>query len=289
MVSGYDFLPLLRRWATARRAYRGAGAVKQMKLTHTKHDKFTDSLSEVVKSLIPIMSIIVLLMLAMTFVFDLPDDQKVKPEHWIRFAGGAVMVILGMSLFLYGSGKSMMKFGAEAGGYIFGKGKLLLILGFGFFLGYLVTNAEPDLLVLARQVNGVDSAIGKTMLISSISVGTGIFLSIALYRVVKKIRFIKVVLVSYALIFAFAIGEMFMTDIVASLANNKPMIALAFDSSGVTTGPVTVPFILSFAAGAAGMLKDEDEQSGNASFGMVGITSVGAIIAVLILGVFFHV
>jgi hypothetical protein len=185
-----------------------------------------------------------------------------------------------MSLFLYGSGQSMMKFGSKAGGYIFKKGKLALILLFGLFLGYLVTNAEPDLLVLSRQVNQVNPNIGKTLLISSISLGTGLFLSIALCRVVFKIHFVKVVLISYAIIMVCAVAEMFI------LPNNRPMIALAFDSSGVTTGPVTVPFILSFAAGASSMLKGKQES--NASFGMVGITSIGAIVAVLILGVFFR-
>jgi hypothetical protein len=219
-------------------------------------------------------------MLAMTFLFDLRPDDKIKPVDWMRFIGGTLMVVFGMSLFLYGSGISMMNFGSKAGSFIFKKGILALILGFGFFLGYLVTNAEPDLLVLSRQVAGVNPEIHKTMLITIISLGTGLFLSIALFRVVFKISLVKVLLISYSLIFAFAIVEMFV------LPDNRPMIALSFDSSGVTTGPVTVPFILSFAAGASNMIKG-DQQS-NPSFGMVGITSVGAIIAVLILGVFFR-
>jgi hypothetical protein len=89
-------------------------------------------------------------MLVITFGFDLPPEQEVTSELWISFIGGTVLVIVGMALFLYGSGISMMKFGSKAGSYIVGKGKLGIMLLFGFFLGYLVTNAEPDLLVLSR-------------------------------------------------------------------------------------------------------------------------------------------
>ncbi|MDR0223095.1 MAG: DUF1538 domain-containing protein [Oscillospiraceae bacterium] len=247
-----------------------------MKITHTKHNKFTDSLSEVVKSLIPIIAIIVSLMVVLTFFVDLPPEKKIDTELWASFIGGTFMVIFGMSLFLFGSGRSMMNFGSKAGGFIFKKGKLPLILFFGFFLGYLVTNAEPDLLVLSRQVAGVNPNIHKTLLISVISVGTGLFLSIALFRIVYKIHLVKVLFFSYSVVFATAIISMFIAP---------DLVALSFDSSGVTTGPVTVPFILAFAAGASQMLKGEQES--NPSFGMVGITSVGAIIATLLLGVYF--
>jgi hypothetical protein len=218
-----------------------------------------------------------MLVLAVWFNDSLAPEQKITPELWVSFAGGTVMVIFGMSLFLFGSGVSMMKFGSKAGSFIFEKGKVPLILFFGFFLGYLVTNAEPDLLVLARQVAQVNPDIHKTVLISVISLGTGLFLAIALFRIIYKIHLVKVLLISYAVVFAFAIAGMFFM---------RDMVPLGFDGSGVTTGPVTVPFILAFAAGASSMLKGEQES--NASFGMVGITSVGAIIAVLVLGAYFN-
>jgi hypothetical protein len=215
-------------------------------------------------------------MLVLTFFFDLPPGLEVSSELWIAFIGGTVLVIAGMSLFLFGSGRSMMKFGEKTGSFIVSKGKLGLMLLFGFFLGYLVTNAEPDLLVLSRQVALVNPAIHKTVLISIISIGTGLFLAIALFRAIKGIHLVRILLAAYATVFTIAVALMF-------FAPN--MVPLSFDSSGVTTGPVTVPFILAFAAGVSRMIKNEQES--NASFGMVGITSIGAILAVLIMGVVF--
>jgi hypothetical protein len=103
-----------------------------------------------------------------------------------------------------------------------------------------------------------------------------LFLSIALFRAIKGIHLVRILLAAYATVFTIAIVLMF-------IAPN--MVALSFDSSGVTTGPVTVPFILAFAAGVSRMIKGEQES--NASFGMVGITSIGAIMAVLVMGVIF--
>jgi hypothetical protein len=120
----------------------------------------------------------------------------------------------------------------------------------------------------------VNPAIHKTFLISIISIGTGLFLTIALFRAIKGIHLVRVLLASYMIVFAIAIVLMFLAP---------DMVALSFDSSGVTTGPVTVPFILAFAVGVSRMIKGEQES--DASFGMVGITSIGAILAVLIVGV----
>jgi len=236
-----------------------------------------DSLKEVLLSLSPVIAIITILLLVITFGFDVPPEQEAPPEIWGSFIGGTVLVIAGMSLFLYGSGISMMNFGSKAGRFIVGKGKLGLMLLFSFLFGYLVTNAEPDLLVLSRQVMVVNPAIHKTLLITVISIGTGLFLAVALFRAIRGIHLVKVLLASYAVIFAFATVLMFVAP---------GMVALSFDSSGVTTGPVTVPFILAFAAGASGMIKGEQES--DASFGMVGITSIGAILAVQVIAVVFR-
>jgi hypothetical protein len=148
--------------------------------------------------------------------------------------------------------------------------KLLLIVVVTFAMGAVITIAEPDLQVLARQV----PAIPNMTLILTVAVGVGVFLVIAVLRILFRIRLSVLLIIFYTAAFILAI-----------FASNT-FIPVAFDSGGVTTGPITVPFILAMGLGIASIRSDKDSQDD--SFGLVALCSVGPILAVLLLGIFYN-
>lgn len=226
-----------------------------------------ESISEVLYATLPITILILVLQL---ITGKLPTDVLVS------FIGGAVMVMLGLTLFLIGVKIGFLPVGELMGAKIVEKGRLWLILLFGFVLGFAATVAEPDLQVLASQVNQVsEGAITKSVLIISVAVGVGIFVSIAVLRVFLNLPIIYLLIPGYAL--AFAIGAFTPSE----------FFAVSFDAGGVTTGPMTVPFILALGVGVASVARKKGSP-GNDDFGLVGLASIGPILAVLLLGVFFR-
>lgn len=185
------------------------------------------------------------------------------------FAVGAALLIVGMTLYTLGSGMSMEPIGEHIGASVTSTKKVWLILAVCFAVGLIVTVAEPDLTVLATQVGNIDNAV----LLVSVGVGVGVFMVIAVLRILLKIRLNILLAVLYAAVFVIA----------AFVSENY--IPLAFDSGGVTTGPITVPFILAFGAGISGVIGGSHSQED--SFGMVGICSIGPVLAVLILGLVY--
>ena len=151
---------------------------------------------------------------------------------------------------------------------------LWLIIGLGIALGFAVTISEPGLQVLADQVMDVSNGeIPKSLLMVTVSLGLGIFLALSLVRIIYKISLRIILLGSYILVFLLAIFS------------SPNFFAVSFDAGGVTTGPMTVPFILAFGVGMSSV-SGAKTTSGD-SFGFVGLASVGPILAVLILGMIF--
>lgn len=182
------------------------------------------------------------------------------------FICGAVFLIIGMTFFSVGAEISLMKIGEKTGKYVAKKRKIWLFILFGFLLGFLVTIAEPDLIVLAEQ-----SGIDKYAIIISIGVGIGIFLAISVLRIIFQLRISILLIISYFLIFMLGIFV------------PKDFLPMSFDASGVTTGAMTVPLIIAFGYGISS--SRGDKTSADDSFGLVGIASIGPIVAIMILGI----
>jgi hypothetical protein len=237
-------------------------------------EKLFTIFKEVISAVVPISIIIIIAILALNLGVDLPQEQTFTSELWISFIGGTVMVIIGMTLFLIGSEISMMEIGKRTGSFLMKKANIYILLIFGFAVGFVVTLAEPGVLVLANQVNAVSDVVNKQFLIIMVSVGSGLFLVISLLRVVFQLSINKILILSYILTF-----------IVARFTPAN-FVPISFDAGGVTTGPITVPFILSFATGVTSIARSKN--GANDSFGMIGLASIGPVLAVLITGVVYR-
>ncbi len=218
------------------------------------------SIKESLTSVLPIALIV--LILSVTCV-------TLEAGVLVLFLFGTILLILGMSFFTVGSGISMEPLGDGIGKTLNKKGKLILPLIICFVLGFLITVSEPDLQVLAEQVPTIPNAF----LINCVGVGVGIFLSITFIRNKKEIPLRKLLVVFYVLI----IGLAFFAP--------SEFIPTAFDSGGVTTGPMTVPFIMALGAGLATNKKGKN--TGEHSFGLVALCSVGPILSVILLSIFY--
>jgi len=190
----------------------------------------------------------------------------------LMFLAGAALLVVGMGFFTLGADMAMMPMGEGVGIELTKRSKLLLIIPVTLIIGFIISAAEPDLLVLGRQTPTIPGWI----LIFTVSAGVGLFLVIAVLRILFKIPLSILLLVFYAVVFAVAL---FAPDTI------KPFIPVSFDSGGVTTGPITVPFILAVGLGVASVRGDKNSQDD--SFGLVAMCSVGPIIAVLLLGIFY--
>ena len=185
------------------------------------------------------------------------------------FLAGAVMLILGMGFFQLGAEMAMTPIGEGIGHTVSKTPKAWLMVLIGFFMGAIITISEPDLQVLAEQV----PSIPNLTLILTVAVGVGLFLALAVIRIKFRIDLSKLLILLYLAL----IGISFLVP--------GDFLAVAFDSGGVTTGPMTVPFIMAMGVGLASVRTDKDSASD--SFGLVALSSVGPILAVLILGCFF--
>lgn len=192
---------------------------------------------------------------------------RVESGLLISFLLGCLGVILGLSIFLTGVEMSISRIGAIMGEFI---GKFKSIVGviiFGVFIGFTISIAEPDLLILAGEIT---SAIGLSsqIIVMIISLGVGIMISLGLFRIFKEIKLSSFMMITYFFIFAIMI---FAEDIGH---------AIAFDASGATTGAMTTPFIIALGLGVASLKGDLSEDD---SFGLVGIASAGPVLAGLLM------
>ena len=222
-------------------------------------------IKEALISALPITAIVYIVALLPWFDFS--------AQTLIAFGIGAVMLILGIGLFNLGADMAMTPMGTHVGAGLSKQRKLWLLLAVCFVLGMLITIAEPDLQVLAKQVSGV---MDGTLLVYVVGVGVGTFLMVAILRIVFKRRLSNILGVFYMLLFALAL--LLMEN------GRQDLLPIAFDSGGVTTGPITVPFIMALGVGISSVLGDKHSQEN--SFGLVALCSVGPMLAVLILGIF---
>ena len=221
----------------------------------------SDKVREAAASILPIVAIVVLLSLSI-----LPMPAGIM----LSFLVGAVLTIVGIGFFSLGAELAMTPIGSKIGTSITRTRKLPLILAVTFALGLAVTIAEPDLQVLASTVPHID----KTVLLITVGVGVGFFLAVCMLRIIFGIKLRWILLVAYGVVFVLA----FLSPV--------GFLSVAFDSGGVTTGPMTVPFILALGVGIANTRSDKNAEAD--SFGLVALCSIGPILAVLLLGLFYN-
>ena len=191
----------------------------------------------------------------------------------ITFSISAALLIVGIGLFNMGADLAMTPMGTHVGAGLSKQRKLWLLLIVCFVLGMLITIAEPDLQVLANMVKTV---MNGTLLIYTVGIGVGAFLVIAILRIVFRRRLGNILTLFYMLLFALAL--------LLAVNDRLDLLPMAFDSGGVTTGPITVPFIMALGVGISSVLGDRRSQEN--SFGLVALCSIGPILAVLVLGLF---
>ena len=222
-------------------------------------------IKEALVSALPITVIVYLL--ALTPWFDLTQTELVT------FTIGAVLLVVGLGMFNLGADLAMTPMGTHVGSGLSKQRKLGLLVSVCFVLGLLITVAEPDLQVLANQVSSV---MNGTVLIYAVGIGVGAFLIVAILRIVFRKQLSNILMLFYMLLFALAL--------LLVVNGNEALLPLAFDSGGVTTGPITVPFIMALCVGISSVLGDKNSQEN--SFGMVALCSIGPVLAVLVLGIF---
>lgn len=216
---------------------------------------------ESLKAVAPIM--VIVLLLCLTIV-------PASPSTVMGFLFGSVLLIIGMMFFSLGAELAMAPMGELTGSHITQSKRVWLVLLLGFLLGFIITISEPDLQVLADQV----AAVPNRVLILTVAVGVGLFLAVALMRMLFSVALPTLLIVFYSVVFLLTIFV------------PESFLAVAFDAGGVTTGPMTVPFIMAFGIGISAIRSDR--HASNDSFGLVAICSIGPILAVLILGLIYH-
>ena len=185
-----------------------------------------------------------------------------------KFLVSAVLLIFGMALFTVGADNAMFAMGSSVGGNLSKSRKLFTLLLFAFLLGFIITLAEPDLSVLASQVSSID----KWLFILSVSLGVGVFLALAVLRIIFQIKLRTVLLISYGIV------------LLLMALVNPAYLPVSIDSGAVTTGPISVPFILAFASGISAVRSGKSEEED--SFGLIALTSVGPLITTLFMCLF---
>ncbi|MCI9545207.1 MAG: DUF1538 domain-containing protein [Lachnospiraceae bacterium] len=225
------------------------------------NQKLKEKISESVSAVLPITGIVLLIGILLV-----PIDLGTM----VMFLVGAIMLVIGMGFFQLGAEMAMTPLGEGIGIQMSKVRHISIILLIGFLMGAVITISEPDLQVLAQQVPSIPNHI----LILTVAVGVGIFLALAILRILFQINLSTILIILYAGLIAL------------SFFIPVDFLAVAFDSGGVTTGPMTVPFIMAMGVGMSSVRGDKNAYSD--SFGLVALSSVGPILAVLILGSFYH-
>ena len=214
-------------------------------------------------------SVVPILAMVLVLAFTLAPMEK---QTTLAFLVSGALVILGLGLFLLGTEIGPVPLGERVGSALVRRKNLKLILTAGFIIGFIITIAEPAVRVLADQVGIVDPSIPKQLLLLLIALGVGLFVSIGIARILLRIPLRWALIGFYGILFA-----------IASF-NDSSILSIAFDAGGATTGPMTVPFIMALGAGVAAVRKHN--ASDDDSFGLVGMASIGPVLAVLAIGLF---
>ena len=224
-------------------------------------NKLTESLIDALKSVMPIVIVIIVI----SFILNIPNKTI------MAFSISAVLLILGIAIFTTGANLSMIHIGEKIGNLLVKKRKKAIILLASLIVGIVITISEPDLIVLANEL----SSIPNILLIGLVAFGVGVYLLIGVFRILSKLSFRTIVTISLIII------------MILLYFTPQEFISIAFDSGGVTTGAMGVPLIMAFGYGISRIRSGKDAKS--FSFGLCGLCSLGPIIVVLILGLFFKV
>lgn len=216
---------------------------------------------EALRAVMPIVCIVMLLCFTIA---------PISPSILLCFLMGTVLLLVGMMFFTAGAEIAMTPMGERVGTAMTKTKKLGIVVLLSFLLGFIITVSEPDLQVLAEQVPSVPNVI----LILSVAFGVGVFLVVALLRMLFSIALPKLLVCCYLVVFAL------------SFFVPREFLAVAFDSGGVTTGPMTVPFIMALGVGISAIRSDR--HAADDSFGLVALASVGPILAVMTLGLIYN-
>ncbi|MBN1369190.1 MAG: DUF1538 domain-containing protein [Dehalococcoidaceae bacterium] len=221
---------------------------------------------EVLQAILPL----TLGVIAINFMFI-----RMPTQVFVQFIFGAVMVIGGMILFLLGVRLGILPMGEAIGSELPKRRFVPYILAVAFLLGFSVTVAEPDVMVLSDQVNTVSGgSISNTLLVGVIAVGVGFFVAAAILRIVLGFPITYMLAAGYAAI------------IILSFFTPPQFVPVAFDAGGVTTGPVTVPVILALGIGFSSVLAGRSTLGDG--FGLIGLASIGPVIGVMLMGVILY-
>ncbi len=243
-----DFVPFFTPWKS------------EGEFVQSNRTKLREKIQESLRSVLPITGIVLLLCFS---IAPIPGNTL------LAFLVGAVMLIVGMGLFTLGAEMAMTPIGERVGVHMTKSKKLWVVVLVSLIIGIVITISEPDLQVLATQVPSIPNAV----LIGAVAVGVGVFLVIALLRILFRIRLSYLLIGFYVIAFA------------VSFFVPRDFLAIAFDSGGVTTGPMTVPFIMALGVGVCSIRSDRE--ANDDSFGLVALCSIGPIIAVLVLGMVY--
>ena len=215
-----------------------------------------EKIKESVKAVLPLTIVVLIVLIALGFAFS----------EIALFGLGAVMLMLGLVLFGIGANESLLFLAEETGMYITSKRKLFLLIIVGIITGFLITVSEPGIWVLGEQFS---SAVPKATLVFTVAVGVAIFIVVALLRIVFQVRLNIILSIIFAILFTFVCFI------------EQEMIPVAFDSGGLSSGPMAVPFIVALGIGISSGRGSRNEED---SFGMLGITSLGPVFAIFLLG-----
>ncbi|WP_028306772.1 DUF1538 domain-containing protein [Desulfitibacter alkalitolerans] len=224
-----------------------------------------DTIHEVIFAVLPVAVVVFILQFTLIWL---------PMEIFLQFLVGLVMVTVGLILFFVGVHIGLLPIGEMIGSALPNTGKAYLVVLFGFLMGFVVTVAEPDVRVLATQIDLVSQGeISKNLLIFVVALGVAIFVGLAMLRIILNIPINYILVIGYGSIFILA-------------AFTPPhFIPISFDAGGVTTGPMTVPFILALGVGVARVLGGQSASADG--FGLVALASIGPVLAVMLLGVIF--
>lgn len=228
-------------------------------------DHLLNKIKEALISILPVTLIVVIL--------NFTPLINLSGHEILIFLICSLLLILGIGLFNLGADLAMQPMGEQVGSSLTKTKKILLILSVCFVLGILITIAEPDLTVLSSQVKDI---VSPTLLIVIVGIGVGLFLVLAIMKIIFKKELSSMMMFFYMLLFA-------LTSLLI-LNDKESLLALAFDSGGVTTGPITVPFIMSLGVGIS--LTIGGKRSKENSFGLIALCSIGPVLAIVILSLF---
>jgi len=227
---------------------------------------FLQVMAEVAMALLPL---IIFFLLFQFFFLKLPLRKL------LDMGKGMVLVFIGLSFFLQGVHVGFMPAGLAIGEIM---GKLSynwILVPIGFLIGFAVIFAEPAVRVMNSEVEKVSGGyIPARVLLYTVCIGVAVSVALAMLRTLTGISLWYFIIPGYAL-------ALFLTRY-----SSKTFTAIAFDSGGVATGPMTVTFIQYLAIGVASSLEGRDPMT--EGFGLVTLVAMAPILSVLVLGFLYR-